>query len=132
MKRRELTYVLVSCTDQSHEPNPVPSDPDNRDSVVVAMFMRFGRQWQQMSDVAFASWAKRFSTEPIVARLYTDTDDVASGPVLRWETRTRYRLACECGLNVEVREEKLLPILDTLADNGVSRIEIARLGAIVA
>ena len=44
--------------------------------------------------------------------------------------RARYHLACKlCGLDVKVRREKMIPILDMLAAAGVDEISLAALAA---
>lgn len=44
--------------------------------------------------------------------------------------RARYHLACKlCGLGVEVQQQKVIPILDRLAEAGVDEISLAALAA---
>lgn len=52
----------------------------------------------------------------------------------KWETVrwSRHRLQCNlCDLTVVVQSERLLPILDKLADNGIGEVSLHALGAIV-
>jgi len=47
-----------------------------------------------------------------------------------WSARVRFNLQCrECGLSVAIREERLIPILNTLGTAGVSEISLAGLAA---
>lgn len=49
-----------------------------------------------------------------------------------WPVRERYNLRCElCGFTVPARRERLDPILDRLADAGVSTVSVRALGAIL-
>lgn len=47
--------------------------------------------------------------------------------------RMRYSMACRlCGLNVEARHERLVPVLDRLAENGIASVELNHMRAIIS
>jgi len=71
-------------------------------------------------------------TETLV---YTDDDTPLDDPHgdLKRDRRFHYQLRCPlCDVNVSIRYETLYPVLEQLIDGGVSRIDLSRLGAILA
>ena len=73
-----------------------------------------------------------------VIRYSGDPDDlelldhgVTASPV-QPEWRTRYVDCCRlCGLNVAYRHERVVPVLDKLAANGITSVELSHLAAII-
>ena len=111
----KVSRIDVYCDDKSHD-----SPPELRTF--------------RLPSIGLSAWvtAPTFQPEHLrdnnpISEMMTQ-DEVRDG---RGERR-RYKLACPCGIVVELRDESLQPILTKLATNGVSRIGAKRLEQLVS
>ncbi|OBI83974.1 hypothetical protein [Mycobacterium sp. E740] len=71
-------------------------------------------------------WYEKMPRRDGPSIMTTLTDDA---PVQRGGARIRWEFRCDCGTTVPARREKLIPVLDTLAANGIAHISLAGLAA---
>jgi hypothetical protein len=140
-----LVTVRVDCHDSSHEGRPVKvaafrrhDESDQWAEVGATSRKQAGDDEQRraglpvgMSELRRALASKPKTDKPMgwqgVTAAGTPTDQPNAGD------HVKYQLRCNlCGLDVQVTEERLWPVLDTLAENGRSVISLRALGARVS
>ena len=130
--------VRVVCNDRSHEGRTVIVSTFTYVDLVAEWPDVFGpdaptgpAEW--MHDLAAARALEDDVATGRLAERAADEYEIRGDDGPSAFGRRRYRLPCRlCGLNVEVRHERLAPVLDGLADHGVRSVELAHLAGILS
>ncbi len=110
--------IEIYCDAESHKRD---AEDHKRKVAVIATLVREGRNWVEViPGLKMARGARTRTTG-------TPTFQILSGSEGR---RARWQWRCPlCDLDVQPRHENASPILDTLAEAGVSRVPLSALAA---
>lgn len=109
--------IRIYCDEPSHEPKVA----------TVEAYQRTESGGWRALQATFRKADRTLKGGAEIRRM--ETIDPEKWETVRW---SRHRLQCPlCDLTAVVQSERLLPILDTLADNGIDKVSLKALGAMV-